>query len=38
MKRTYGEIGNEVKPPIEEIDFDQKMLELEIRLEYGGFV
>ena len=38
MKKTYGDIGKEVKPPIEEIDFDKKTLELEIRSYYGGFV
>ena len=37
VKKTYGEIGNEVKPPIEEIDFDQKILELEMRSNYGSF-
>ena len=37
VKKTYGEIGSEIKPPIEEIDFDQKTLELEIRSENGAF-
>ena len=37
VKTTHGEQGSETtKPPIEEIDFDQKTLELEIRSEYGG--
>ena len=36
VNKTYGEIRNEVKPPIEEIDFAQKTLELEMRLDYGG--
>ena len=31
VKKTYGKIGSEIKPPIEEIDFDQKTLELEMR-------
>ena len=36
VKKTYGKIESEIKPPIEEIDFDQKTLELEIRSEYGA--
>ena len=30
MKKTYGETRKEVKPQTEEIDFDQKTLELEM--------
>ena len=36
VKKTYGKIGNEAKPPIEDIDFDQKTLDLEIRSNYEG--
>ena len=37
MRKTYGkEKGSETKPPIEEIDLEQKTLELEMRSEYGG--
>ena len=37
MKKTYGEKkGARTKPPIEEIDLEQKTLELEVRSEYGG--
>ena len=36
VKKTYGKTENETKPPIEEIDFDQKTLELEMRSDYGG--
>ena len=35
VKQTYGGKGLESKPPIEEIDLEQKTLELEMRLEYG---
>ena len=36
VKRTQGRNeGQNEKPPLEEIDFDQKTLEIEIRLEYG---
>ena len=36
MKKTYGgKKGSETKPPIEEIDLEQKTLELEIRSKYG---
>ena len=37
IKKTYGkEKGSKIKPPIEEIDLEQKTLELEMRSEYGG--
>ena len=36
VKRTQGrDEGQNEKPPLEEIDFDQKTLEIEIRSEYG---
>ena len=37
VKKTYRkEKGSKTKPPIEEIDLEQKTLELEMRSEYGG--
>ena len=37
MKKAYGEKKeSETKPPIEEIDLEQKTLELEMRSKYGG--
>ena len=37
MKKTYGgKKGSKTKPPIEEIDLEQKTLELEMRSKYGG--
>ena len=35
-KDIWGKTGSETKPPIEEIDFEQKTLELEMRSKYGG--
>ena len=36
VKRTQGrDEGQNEKPPLEEIDFDQKTLEIETRSEYG---
>ena len=37
VNKTYGkEKGSETKPPIEELDLEQKTLKLEMRSEYGG--
>ena len=37
VKKTYGgKEGSETKPPIEEIDLEQKTQELEMRSKYGG--
>ena len=41
VPKVEGEWGNQLweaktKPPIEEIDLEQKTLELEIRSKYGG--
>ena len=36
MKKTYGGKGLESKAPIEEIDLEQKTLELEMKSDYGG--
>ena len=37
VKRTYGKTRNEIKPPIEELNFGQKTLKLEIRFEQEDF-
>ena len=36
VKKTYGKTRNKTKPPIKEIDSDEKTLELEMRSHYGG--